>query len=230
MEEKIEFEVEMLKKLEKRDGARRKWSFPASWTPLWSVTIRNGPSDALRDEIEVLRRDLGELHTEVAALRGDVAGFRALEGRGGGRVGGAGGGRDGWGGGAGGGRMIEGVEGGTGVPEGETGMPEGVIEEIGEGTPEVVVEGDEGVAEDERTPKMMDDDVVFVSEGATEVPKGKKRANDAPELMVGKRSRLPSQYIVFSYTIEAKKRGFVDGTFPNFFRDVNPVRQKAFDD
>ncbi|CAA3018510.1 Hypothetical predicted protein [Olea europaea subsp. europaea] len=72
---------------------------------------------------------------------------------------------------------IEGVEGGTWVPE-------GVTEEVAEGTPEVVVEGDEGVAEDERTLEMTDDDVIFVSEGATEVPKGKKRANDAPELMV----------------------------------------------
>ncbi|CAA3016559.1 Hypothetical predicted protein [Olea europaea subsp. europaea] len=80
--------------------------------------------------------------------------------------------------------MIEGVEGGTRMPEGETGVPKGVTEEVAEGTPEVVIEGDEGVAEDKRTLEMTDDDVVFVSEGATEVPKGKKRANDAPELMV----------------------------------------------
>ncbi|CAA3021169.1 Hypothetical predicted protein [Olea europaea subsp. europaea] len=80
---------------------------------------------------------------------------------------------------------IEGVEGGLGVPEGETRVPEGVIEEVAEESPEVVVEVDEGVAEDERMPEMTDDDVVFVSEGATKVPKGKKRANDALELMVG---------------------------------------------
>ncbi|CAA3033786.1 Hypothetical predicted protein [Olea europaea subsp. europaea] len=64
--------------------------------------------------------------------------------------------------------MTEGVEGGTGVLKGETGVSEGVTEEVAEGTPEVVVEGDEGVAEDERMPEMMDDDIVFLSEGATE--------------------------------------------------------------
>ncbi|CAA2999532.1 Hypothetical predicted protein [Olea europaea subsp. europaea] len=47
-------------------------------------------------------------------------------------------------------KMIEGVEGGTGVPEGETGVLKEVTEEVAEGTPEVVVEGDEGVAEDAR--------------------------------------------------------------------------------
>ncbi|XP_022866561.1 uncharacterized protein LOC111386332 isoform X2 [Olea europaea var. sylvestris] len=117
---------------------------------------------------------------------------------------------------------IERVEGGTRVPEGGT-------EEAAERTLEVVIEGDEGVAEEKRNPEMTDDDVVFVSEGAMEVPKGKRRANDAPALMVGKRSGLPSQYIVSPYTVEAKRRGFVDGTFPNLFRDVDPVRQKAFD-
>ncbi|CAA3013287.1 Hypothetical predicted protein [Olea europaea subsp. europaea] len=133
----------------------------------------------LRDEIGVLRRALGELHTEVAALRDDVAGFRgSVRGsvgetgvprywwatvagfaeffdsvpepeREGVEVGSevpeearievleeAG--------------MIEGVERETGVPEGETRVPEGVTEEVAEGIPEVVVEGDEGVAEDER--------------------------------------------------------------------------------
>ncbi|CAA2966481.1 Hypothetical predicted protein [Olea europaea subsp. europaea] len=64
--------------------------------------------------------------------------------------------------------MTKGVEGGTGVPEGETGVPEGVTEEVAEGTPEVVVEGDEGVTEDERMLEMTDDDVVFMLEGATE--------------------------------------------------------------
>ncbi|CAA2963298.1 Hypothetical predicted protein [Olea europaea subsp. europaea] len=149
----------------------------------------------------MLRRDLGELYTEVAVLRGDVAGFRAREGGGGGRVGGAGGGQDGrvggvgrgrdgrdggsWGGGAGGGqddREGGGRDMGAGGRDGSAG---GVTEEEAEGTPEVVVEGDERAAEDKRTPEMTDDDVVFVSEGAMEVPKGKKRANDAPELMVG---------------------------------------------
>ncbi|CAA2987073.1 Hypothetical predicted protein [Olea europaea subsp. europaea] len=56
---------------------------------------------------------------------------------------------------------IEEVEGGIGVPE-------GVTEEVPEGTPKVVVKGDEWVAEDERMPEMTDDDVLFVSEGATE--------------------------------------------------------------
>ncbi|CAA2996315.1 Hypothetical predicted protein [Olea europaea subsp. europaea] len=84
--------------------------------------------------------------------------------------------------------MTEGVEGGTGVPEVETGVPEGVTEEVAKGTPAVIVEG---VAEDKRTPEMTDDDIVFVSERATEVPKGKKRANDAPELMVVTRRKSP---------------------------------------
>ncbi|CAA3002731.1 MRG1 isoform X1 [Olea europaea subsp. europaea] len=72
--------------------------------------------------------------------------------------------------------MIEGVEGGTGVLEGETGRPEGVTEEIAEGTLEVVVEG---VAEDERTPEMTNDDVVFVSEGATEDEPGSDGENSS---------------------------------------------------
>ncbi|CAA2969325.1 Hypothetical predicted protein [Olea europaea subsp. europaea] len=42
---------------------------------------------------------------------------------------------------------IEGVEGRTGVAE-----------EVAEGTSEVVVEGDDQVAEDERTPEMTDDE------------------------------------------------------------------------
>ncbi|XP_022850145.1 uncharacterized protein LOC111372176 [Olea europaea var. sylvestris] len=48
--------------------------------------------------------------------------------------------------------------------------------------------------------------------------------------MVDKRSRLLLQYIVSPYTVEVKRRGFVDGTFSNLFCDVDPVRQKAFDD
>ncbi|CAA2967701.1 Hypothetical predicted protein [Olea europaea subsp. europaea] len=148
----------------------------------------------LRDEIGVLRRDLGELHTEVAALRGDVAGFRGSvrgsvgetsvprdwwattvgideffdsvpepgrEGGSGGRVGGVGRGRDGRGGGAGGGRDDKWGGGRDMGARGRDRSAGGVTE----GTLEVVVEG---VAEDERTPEMTDDDVAFVSEGVTE--------------------------------------------------------------
>ncbi|CAA3025238.1 Hypothetical predicted protein [Olea europaea subsp. europaea] len=68
--------------------------------------------------------------------------------------------------------------------EGGTGVSEGMTEEVAERTSEVIVEGDEGVTKDERTPEMTNDDVVFVSKGATEVSKCKKRANDAPKLMV----------------------------------------------
>jgi hypothetical protein len=94
----------------------------------------------------------------------------------------------------------------------EVGVPEGRAQEGVEGVP-VEVEAD---------------DVVFVSEGTTELRKGTKRAVDVTPMVVGKRSRLPSQYIVSPFTAEAKRRTFLDGTFPNLFREVDPVRQKAF--
>lgn len=85
------------------------------------------------------------------------------------------------------------------------------------------------MAEDERTPETTED-IVFVSEGVTEVRKDKKCAADVVELMFSKRSILPSQYIVFPYTAEAKRRTFMDGTFPNIFHEVDLIRHKAFDE
>lgn len=55
--------------------------------------------------------------------------------------------------------------------------------------------------------------------------KGKKCDVDGLEQMVGKRIRLPSKYIVSSYTVEAKKRTFEDGTSPSHFSDVDPIKK-----
>ncbi|XP_022888898.1 uncharacterized protein LOC111404303 [Olea europaea var. sylvestris] len=49
------------------------------------------------------------------------------------------------------------------------------------------------------------------------------------ERVVGKRPRVPSQYVLSPFTAEAKRRRFVDGTHPNLFREVDHAKWKAFE-
>lgn len=58
---------------------------------------------------------------------------------------------------------------------------------------------------------------------------GKKRVVDVVEQAVGKRPRMPSQYIVSPFTAEAKRRTFIDGGVPNMFREVDSAKWKAFE-
>lgn len=56
------------------------------------------------------------------------------------------------------------------------------------------------------------------------VTEGKKHAVDVSKQVIGKRLRLPSKYVVSPFIVEAKMRTFVDGTYPNLFRDVDHVK------
>lgn len=101
-----------------------------------------------------------------------------------------------------------------------------------EGAEEMEVLLPEGVAK--RTPDLIDnvtgdDEMKIVPEGTMEVTKGKKHIIEVLEHMVSKRTRLQSQYIVSPYTIEIKKRMFMDSTLPNLFREVDLAKKKAFD-
>ncbi|XP_022855868.1 uncharacterized protein LOC111377053 [Olea europaea var. sylvestris] len=102
----------------------------------------------------------------------------------------------------------------------------------------------EGAPEEERVPevdvvpeKTPDSAVVvFVSEevvptmgegvvpmvGEMEIPEAHE------EWVVGKRPRVPSQYVLSPFIAEAKRRRFVDGTHPNLFREVDHAKWKAF--
>lgn len=56
---------------------------------------------------------------------------------------------------------------------------------------------------------------------------GKKFAIDVSEQVVDKRSKLPSQYVISSFTTETKKRTtFIDGTYPNLFCNVDHAKWK----
>lgn len=81
----------------------------------------------------------------------------------------------------------------------------------------------EGVAE--RTPTLRDDatgenDITNMPKGTMKLTKGKKYIVDVSEQMVSKKTRLSSHYTISPYTVEAKKRTFVDGTFPNLLCKV----------
>ncbi|XP_022850972.1 uncharacterized protein LOC111372800 [Olea europaea var. sylvestris] len=163
----------------------------------------------------------------------------------GGREGAGGGGREGAGG---GGR--QGVRGGGGQEGAKEKVvmvleKEGVLEEevvrVSEEDEVPEVQEEEGVSEAERVPYQTPDlpNVVFVSEGTKEVVPmvgegvsdiGRvSRIVDVPELVVGKRPRAPSQYVVSPFTAEAKRKRFVEGTHPNLFREVDHAKWKAFE-
>ncbi|XP_022841970.1 uncharacterized protein LOC111365663 [Olea europaea var. sylvestris] len=112
-----------------------------------------------------------------------------------------------------------------------------------EGAPE-----EERVPEVEVVPEKTPDSpvVVFVSEevaptagegvvpmaGEMEIPEAHEErtmADDMVERVVGKRPRVPSQYVLSPFTAEAKRRRFVDGTHPNLFREVDHAKWKAFE-
>ncbi|XP_022856810.1 uncharacterized protein LOC111377895 [Olea europaea var. sylvestris] len=134
--------------------------------------------------------------------------------------------------------------------QGIPGDAEGVPEEDRVLELEVVpvhgITGDvEGAPEEERVPevevvpeKTPDSPVVvFVSEevvptagegvvpmaGEMEIPEAHE------ERVVGKRPRVPSQYVLSPFTAEAKRRRFVDGTHRNLFREVDHAKWKAFE-
>jgi hypothetical protein len=83
------------------------------------------------------------------------------------------------------------------------------------------------VAPEGGTEEVSPDEVVVVDDEHTLA--GKRHAVDTPEGVVGKRVRLPSQYVVSPYTAEAKRRTFIDGTYPNLFREVDAAKWKAFE-
>ncbi len=47
--------------------------------------------------------------------------------------------------------------------------------------------------------------------------------------MVGKRVRLPSQYVVSPFTVETKRRTFIDRTYPNLFHEVDATKWKTIE-
>lgn len=56
------------------------------------------------------------------------------------------------------------------------------------------------------------------------ITKAKQRAVDVPDQVVDKRPRLSSQYVVSSFTTEVKRERFIDGMYPNLFREVDHVK------
>ncbi|XP_022850182.1 uncharacterized protein LOC111372194 [Olea europaea var. sylvestris] len=88
---------------------------------------------------------------------------------------------------------------------------------------------DEGVAPSETVADEGMEDVVSPRVDEVAVYKAKNRAVDMPETVVGKRSRVPSQYVVFSFTTEAKRRRFINGRYPILFREIDHAKWKAFE-
>ncbi|XP_022891818.1 short stature homeobox protein 2-like [Olea europaea var. sylvestris] len=123
-------------------------------------------------------------------------------------------GRDGGGGDGGGGPDGRGGGGGDGGGGTDGGTDEVATEDVAPmgGANEVATE--EGAPEGERTPIVIE---------------GKRHVVDETELVVGKRLRVPSQYVVSSFTAEVKRRTFIEGTYPNLFREVDNVKWKAFE-
>lgn len=74
---------------------------------------------------------------------------------------------------------------------------------------------EEEVAEKEKMPDTIND-VIFVFEGTTELRKGKKCVVDVPEQVISKRPRLPLQYVISPFMVEAK-RSSSTGCTPIFF-------------
>lgn len=47
---------------------------------------------------------------------------------------------------------------------------------------------------------------------------------DVSELVINKRLRLPSQYVISTFMSEAKRRRFIDGMYPNLFPEVEHAK------
>ncbi|XP_022845283.1 uncharacterized protein LOC111368276 [Olea europaea var. sylvestris] len=124
------------------------------------------------------------------------------------------------------------------VPEMTSPEAEGIPKEVK--VPVQGIPGDvEGVPEVEVVPERTPDssDVVFVSEevvpiageGIIPMDEERTRAINVLERVVGKRPKVPSQYAVSPFTVEVKRRRFVDGTHPNLFKEVDHAKWKAFE-